>query len=171
MALRGGVLPSFVIQLLAMLALASQPPQATLVELPVTSARYENLQNEALRFFRAVRNGDKPTLVRLSPDGAQERVRRDLDNPTSPMTRMLLTGSRAMRGRFMSVQSPRLTFFRERAATEGDERVVVCFSDPRQEFKKPARTTDLPVADSNRAEMCLPFVFAGKQWLVVLGTQ
>ena len=163
-------LPSCFVLLLVMQALVPAP-QGALVEVPTKSVRYESLQNEALRFFRAVRNSDKPTLVRLSTDAAMEVVRKELDNPTSPLTRMLLTGSRAMRGRFMSVQTPRLTLLRERDTRDTDERVIVCFSDPRQEFKTPRRTTDLPAADSNRAEMCLPFAYAGRRWQVILNAR
>jgi hypothetical protein len=67
----------------------------------------------------------------------------------------------------MSVQAPRLTFLRPRDAS-GDERVVVCFSDSRLEFKTPPTVADLPSTDSNRAEMCLPFVYADRHWQVVV---
>jgi hypothetical protein len=154
--------------LLAVFGLAMSPPQAALVEVPIASSRYESLQTEALRFFRAVRNGDKPTLVRLTPAPAREGMTKDLDEPTSPVARMLLTGSRAMRGRFMSIQTPRLTFLRQRDR-DADNRVTVCFSDPRLEFKTPATTADLASTDSNRAEMCVPFVWTDRQWAVVLG--
>jgi hypothetical protein len=152
----------------AMFGLALAPQQAALVEVPIVSARYEALQSEALRFFRAVRNGDKPTLVRLTPAAGRDAVRKDLDDPTSSRARMLLTGSRAMRGRFMSVQTPRLTFVRQRDQREADDRVLVCFSDPRQGFRTPATTSDLPSIDSNRSEMCVPFVWTDRQWAVIL---
>jgi hypothetical protein len=144
----------------------AQTSRAPLVEVPVASARYESLQSQASRFLRAVRNGDKPTLARLVPPASRDAVRADLENPTSSISRLLLTGSRAMRGRFMSVQTPRLTFFRQR--NPDDDRVIVCFSDSQQEFKTPATTADLPAADSNRAEMCLPFELNDRQWTVVL---
>ncbi len=51
----------------AALASIRAPRQATLVEMTPTSARYEGLREDALRFFRAVCNGDKPTLARLAP--------------------------------------------------------------------------------------------------------
>jgi hypothetical protein len=154
------------------LAIQVSPPQArqrTFVEVPSTSARYESLQTEALRFFRAVRNRDHPTLVRLSPAGDRDAIRKDLDNPTSPVSRMLLTGSRAMRGRFMSVQTPRVTLLREQDTRDAGERVIVCFSDPQQEFKAPATVAGLPAADSNRAEMCVPVVYAERKWEFVFG--
>jgi hypothetical protein len=154
--------------LVAALGWAQAAPPAALVEVQVASARYESLQNDALRFFRAVRNGDKPAMARLTPSAVQDAVRKDLDDPTSPVARLLLTGSRAMRGRFMSVQTPRLTFLRERSARDTDDRVIVCFSDPRQEFRPPPTTAELPVADSNRAETCLSFTDVDKHWQVVL---
>jgi hypothetical protein len=151
--------------LLAALGLALAPPQARLVQVETASAQYQNLQAEALRFFRAVRNGDKPTLARLAPDAGREAVRKDLEDPTSPIARLLLTGSRAMRGRFMSVQTPRVTLLRQRDATD---RAIVCFSDPRQPFNTPATTAELPAVDSNHAEMCFPFTIADKHWSVIL---
>jgi hypothetical protein len=157
-----------ILSALAMFGMALAPRQATLVEVPIASARYETLQSDALRFFRAVRNGDKPTLVRLTPAAGRDAVRKDLDDPTSSHARILLTGSRAMRGRFMSVQTPHLRFVRQRDARDADDRVIVCFSDPRQEFRTPATTAELPSIDSNRAEMCVPFVWTDRQWAVVL---
>ena len=154
--------------MLIMVAAGLEARQTPLVQVPVTSTRYESLQNEALRFFRAVRNGDKPTLVRLTPASGRDGVRKDLDDPTSSLARLLLTGSRAMRGRFMGVQTPRLTMLRQSETREADDRVLVCYSDSRQAFKTPATTADLPVTDSNRAEMCLPFVYGDRQWQVVL---
>ena len=84
---------------------------------------------------------------------------------------MLLTGARAMRGKFMSVQTPRMTFLREPGARAADDRVIVCFSDSRQEFTTPATPDDLPGAETNRAEICLPFVLVDRQWLVVLSAR
>jgi hypothetical protein len=144
-----------------------QAPQAPLVEVQATSARYERLHLEALRFFRAVRQLDKPTLVRLTPAGDREAVRADLENPTSPLSRMLLTGSRAIRGRFMSVPVPRLTLLRQADTSAADDGIIVCFSDPRQVFRAPATVAALPAAGSNRAEICLPFVEADRHWFVV----
>lgn len=161
----------FVLVCFAALASIRAPRQTTLVEITPTPARYERLRDDALRFFRAVGNGDKPTLARLAPPASRDAIRTDLDDPTSPLARMLLTGARAMRGKFMSVQTPRMTFLRERGARAADDRVIVCFSDSRQEFTTPATPDDLPGAETNRAEICLPFVLVDRQWLVVLSAR
>jgi hypothetical protein len=84
---------------------------------------------------------------------------------------MLLTGARAMRGKFMSVQTPRMTFLRELGVRDADDRLIVCFSDPRQEFTTPSTPGDLPGADTNRSQMCLPFVLVDRQWLGVLSAR
>ena len=167
------VRPRLCVALACFAALASirAPRQATLVEMTPTSARYEGLREDALRFYRAVCNGDQPTLARLAPPASRDAIRRDLDDPTSPLARMLLTGARAMRGKFMSVQTPRMTFLRELGVRDADDRLIVCFSDPRQEFTTPSTPGDLPGADTNRPEMCLPFVLVDRQWLVVLSAR
>ena len=167
------VRPQLFVVLACFAALASirAPRQATFVEMAPTSARYESLRDDALRFFRAVCNGDKPTVARLAPPASRDAIRRDLDDPASPLARMLLTGARAMRGKFMSVQTPRMTFLRERGARDADDRVIVCFSDSRQEFTTPAAPEDLPGADTNRPEICLPFVRVDRQWLVVISAR
>lgn len=104
--------------------------QRSLVEV-TASARYQSLRDGAMQFFRAIRQADKPTLVRLARAGARADVRKDLDNPTSALARILLTGSRAMRGRFMSVQVPRVLLFRPRESSGQGGVVLACFSDPR----------------------------------------
>ena len=48
-------------------------------------------RDAAIQFFRAIRQADKPTLVRLARAGARADVRKDLDNPTSALARILLT--------------------------------------------------------------------------------
>jgi hypothetical protein len=157
---------SLTVLLVAMLGVASEQPRNTLIEVTATSARYESLQNEALRFFRAVRNRDIPTLVRLSPPASRAAVRKDLDNPMSPLSRLLMTGSHAMRGRFMSVQTPRLTLLRQ-SDVPADDQLVVCFSDPRQPFEAPVSNARLPALESNRAELCLPFAYSDRHWQFV----
>jgi hypothetical protein len=150
------------------LAFAAGPgaaDQRSLVEV-TASARYQSLRDGAMQFFRAIRQADKPTLVRLARAGARADVRKDLDNPTSALARILLTGSRAMRGRFMSVQVPRVLLFRLRESSGQDDIVLACFSDSRLEFTKPATDAELPPLDSNRAELCLPFVQDNRRWAV-----
>jgi len=139
--------------------------QRSLVEV-TASARYQSLRDGAMQFFRAIRQADKPTLVRLARAGARADVRKDLDNPTSALARILLTGSRAMRGRFMSVQVPRVLLFRLHESSGQDDVVLACFSDARLEFTKPATDAELPPLDSNRAELCLPFVQDNRRWAV-----
>ena len=79
------VRPQLFVVLACFAALASirAPRQATFVEMAPTSARYESLRDDALRFFRAVCNGDKPTVARLAPPASRDAIRRDLDDPTA----------------------------------------------------------------------------------------
>ena len=90
--------------------------------------------------------GSRPRLVAM-------RFRTDLDDPTSPLARTLLTGARAMRGKFhWCPRMPGTTFLSENRARAADvEGTIVRFSDPRQEFTTPATPEELPGAGTNRA--------------------
>jgi hypothetical protein len=125
-----------------------------------------SLHNQARRFFEAVRLGDKRTLVALALPEARGVVQKDLENPTSRLSRILLTGSRAMRGRFMAVRAPRVVLLRHPDLVGRGDGTTVCFSDPSQAFKTPASVADLPPVESNRAEMCVFFVYAGRRWAI-----
>jgi hypothetical protein len=159
-------------QLAAIALLASalgvfqEPRQPSVLEIAATSGRYVSLHDQARRFFEAVRLGDKRTLVALALPEARGVVQKDLENPTSRLSRILLTGSRAMRGRFMAVRAPRVVLLRHPDLVGRGDGTTVCFSDPSQAFKTPASVADLPPVESNRAEMCVFFVYAGRRWAI-----
>jgi hypothetical protein len=155
-----------VVVLTTTLGLVTAPRQAVMVEVPGTSGRYADLRRQAVRFFDAVRRSDKAALAGLALAETREVVRRDLADPRSRLSRILLTGSRAMRGRFKHVRAPRVVLLRHPDLVGVGDGTTVCFSDSRQEFRTPASMTELPAVETNRAEMCVFFVHADRRWNV-----